>query len=303
VKDSLKALVDEKGYIDVGKGVEVGMGITQTKLNASLKMLQDEGYYVTTINQRRLDDPNKTTTIKVLSKNPDKQDIWKNHRDEIVAPNVYTEDHGMTIQGIKPPKHLSWDRVKIRYKEDGGEDRDGTIELRPGAEGLDLGKSHYAQVRIAVGDNSYLKGMAYYNDKMPKGVDVIFNTNTNNRSTNDAPKINSCRLGSLKNSQINNGTADIGLSIDHLTNEHPNAVNINGAVSPITRDIANNTPVNIPPNATGNCTRIITLARFPPSASPASFNDAGTIFNVSSVERTINGNIIIHSATLPAMAE
>lgn len=177
VKDSLKTLVDEKGYIDVGKGVEVGMGITQTKLNASLKMLQDEGYYVTTINQRRLDDPNKTTTIKVLSKNPDKQDIWKNHRDEIVAPNVYTEDHGMTIQGIKPPKHLSWDRVKIRYKEDGGEDRDGTIELRPGAEGLDLGKSHYAQVRIAVGDNSYLKGMAYYNDKMPKGVDVIFNTN------------------------------------------------------------------------------------------------------------------------------
>lgn len=177
VKDSLKTLVDEKGYIDVGKGVEVGMGITQTKLNASLKMLQDEGYYVTTINQKRLDDPNKTTTIKVLSKNPDKQDIWKNHRDEIVAPNVYTEDHGMTIQGIKPPKHLSWDRLKIRYKEDGGEDRDGTIELRPGAEGLDLGKSHYAQVRIAVGDNSYLKGMAYYNDKMPKGVDVVFNTN------------------------------------------------------------------------------------------------------------------------------
>ena len=119
----------------------------------------------------------------------------------------------------------------------------------------------------------------------------MFNISTNNRSTSDAPQINSCRLGSLKNSQINNGTADIGLSIDHLTNEHPNAVNINGAVSPITREIANNTPVNIPLNAAGNCTFSITRALFPPSANPASFNDAGTIFNVSSVERTINGNM------------
>ena len=60
----------------------------------------------------------------------------------------------------------------------------------------------------------------------------------------------------MKNSQINNGTADIGLSIDHLINEQPNAVNINGAVSPITRDIASSTPVKIPPNAAGNCTYV-----------------------------------------------
>ena len=145
--------------------------------------------------------------------------------------------------------------------------------------------------------------MAYFYKVPLIYLAVRFNISTNNSSTNDAPQINSCKLGSLKNSQINSGTADIGLSIDHLTNEHPNAVNINGAVSPITREIANNTPVNIPPNAAGNCTLIITRARFPPRANPASFNEVGTIFNVSSVERIINGSIMIHSATLPAIAE
>ena len=35
----------------------------------------------------------------------------------------------------------------------------------------------YSQVRIMVDGTHYLKGMAIYSDKMPDGVDVIFNTN------------------------------------------------------------------------------------------------------------------------------
>ena len=38
-------------------------------------------------------------------------------------------------------------------------------------------------------------------------------------------------------------------------------------------------------------------------AKPASFNEDGISFNVSSVERIIIGNIIIASATLPDRAE
>ena len=115
--------------------------------------------------------------------------------------------------------------------------------------------------------------------------------------------MSSCRLGSLKNSQISSGTAEIGLSIDQRTNEQPNAVNISGAVSPITREIARSTPVKIPPNAAGSCTLSITLALFPPSARPASLREAGRILSVSSVDLIINGNIIMKRATLPAIAE
>lgn len=99
------------------------------------------------------------------------------------------------------------------------------------------------------------------------------------------------------------GTADIGLSIDHLTNEHPNAVNKSGAVSPITLDTDNNIPVKMPPKAAGSCILSITLALLAPNANPASFKDKGSIFRVSSVERIISGSIIINNATLPAMAE
>ena len=67
----------------------------------------------------------------------------------------------------------------IRYKEDGGIDRDGTVELRRNVPDLSLGESKYSQVRIMVDGKKYIKGMAVYKDDkdFPPGVDVIFNTN------------------------------------------------------------------------------------------------------------------------------
>ena len=68
-------------------------------------------------------------------------------------------------------------RIKIRYAEEGGIDKDGLIEIRRGVDDLSLGESHYAQVRILVDNNKYMKGMAVYSDDMPDGVDIVFNTN------------------------------------------------------------------------------------------------------------------------------
>lgn len=75
------------------------------------------------------------------------------------------------------PESMDSSRLKIRYAEDGGIDKDGVIEIRRGVEDLSLGESHYAQVRILVDGNRYLKGMAVYSDDLPDGVDVVFNTN------------------------------------------------------------------------------------------------------------------------------
>ena len=75
------------------------------------------------------------------------------------------------------PESMDSSRLKIRYAEDGGIEKDGVIEIRRGVEDLSLGESHYAQVRILVDGNRYLKGMAVYSDDLPDGVDVVFNTN------------------------------------------------------------------------------------------------------------------------------
>jgi len=62
-----------------------------------------------------------------------------------------------------------------------GEDLDGVIQIRRGVKDLDLGNSRYAQVRILVDKDKYLKGMAVYSDNIPDGYDVVFNSNKKTR--------------------------------------------------------------------------------------------------------------------------
>ena len=68
-------------------------------------------------------------------------------------------------------------RIYIRYDEDGGSTKDGVIELRKGVDDISLGNSTYAQVRVAVDDKYFLKGMAVYSNDIPKGYDVLVNSN------------------------------------------------------------------------------------------------------------------------------
>lgn len=91
----------------------------------------------------------------------------------------------MTDLGIKPPVSLDSSRIQVRYRDQGGLEKDGTIELRRGVDDISLGKANYAQVRIAVDGTHYLKGMAVYSDNLPDGVDVVFNTN----KTEDVPML------------------------------------------------------------------------------------------------------------------
>lgn len=182
VQNTVKVLKDQikkDGYLDVGEGVEVNMGVKRNTLDAALRQLKDEGYYVHNIHNQRMGDKDKYTTIKTLSQNPDPKDVWKNHLYDIKAIGVHSDTGGIDFkyQGIKPPEQLDGKRIAIRYGEQGGKELDGTIEIRPGAKGLDLGDAHYAQVRIAVDGKYYLKGMAYYSDNVPKGKDIVFNTN------------------------------------------------------------------------------------------------------------------------------
>jgi hypothetical protein len=88
-----------------------------------------------------------------------------------------SHDGGDTFDTFVYPKSMDSNRIKIRYAEEGGIDKDGLVEIRRGVDDLSLGESHYAQVRILVDDNKYIKGMAVYSDNMPDGVDIVFNTN------------------------------------------------------------------------------------------------------------------------------
>ena len=179
----LKANVDSKRYIDVGTGIETNIGVRRTQLNNAIGILQEQGYKVYTVNVPQVGSPGQFTKFKVLGK-PDTE--WKELVKDpglIQFVNNKSDDYGRTFTsdlGLKPIQHLSLDRVKVRYAEDGGGDKDGVIELRRGVKDLDLGNAKYAQVRIGVNGTHFLKGMAIYSDDMPNDCDVVFNTNKKN---------------------------------------------------------------------------------------------------------------------------
>ena len=176
--DFLRKQVDEKGMIDVGAGVERELGLhSREKLNQALMMLEMEGYHIYGGGVSQVNNPGKQTNLKVLAA-PDKE--WKDMYDYKNVHSVldyHTHDDGQTFDTFQYPSSFDSKRLAIRYAEDGGIEKDGLVEIRRGCKDLDLGGSHYAQVRIMVDGTHYIKGMAVYSDDLPDGVDIMFNTN------------------------------------------------------------------------------------------------------------------------------
>lgn len=174
----LKKQIEEKPYLDVGKGVNRQLGVSDTQLKTAIEMLKAEGYNLYPFKIEQVTNPGKYTEMKVLTKGDVSYKDVRLNQDKITSPGgVYFEDYGETIRETRPPVSIKSDRVQICYNEQGGIDKDGLIELRKGVPDLSLGKNHYAQVRIAVDGTHYLKGMAVYSDNLPDGVDIRFNTN------------------------------------------------------------------------------------------------------------------------------
>ena len=173
----LKKQVAEKGMIDVGVGVERELGISKEKLKTALYMLEMEGYEVYGGGVPQVNNPGKQTNLKVLcSPGTPHKDIF-NYENVHTIQEYTSHDDGKTFDTFKYPASMDSKRLAIRYAEDGGIEKDGLVEIRRGVADLDLGGSHYAQVRIMVDGTHYIKGMAVYSDDLPPGVDVVFNTN------------------------------------------------------------------------------------------------------------------------------
>lgn len=185
--DFLRKQIDEKGMIDVGTGIELELGVSREKLNQALAILEAEGYPVYKGGIPQVTNKGKQINQMVICPpGTEHKEIY--NYDQVHSITEYvSHDNGETFDKFVYPKSMDSSRLMIRYKEDGGIEKDGVMELRRGVPDLDLGESHYAQVRILVDNERYLKGMAVYGDNkdFPDGVDIIFNTN----KSKDIPKM------------------------------------------------------------------------------------------------------------------
>lgn len=179
--EMLKKEIKEKKMVDVGAGVERELGVSKQKLNEALALLEAEGYNVVGVGVPQATNSKMRTTVKVLCEPGDPKEqqhtLYQDPGKIKSLGDYHSTDGGQSWDKREYPSSIKSSRVAIRYDEDGGSQKDGVIELRRGVADLDLGKSHYAQVRIMVDGTHYLKGMAMYSDDMPDGVDIVFNTN------------------------------------------------------------------------------------------------------------------------------
>lgn len=207
----LKKQVDEKGMLIVGKGSnkevngETG-GISPERMKQALYILEMQGYPVYGGGIPQVTNPGKQTNVKVLCPpgTPHKE-IYNFDKLHTISEDWVSRDGGATFEKKWTyPESMSSKRLMIRYADDGGKAKDGVMEIRRGVQDLDMGDSHYAQVRILVDGTHYLKGMAVYGEDkdFPDGVDVIFNTNKNSDVPVLGPKDNSV-LKPIKNDPRN----------------------------------------------------------------------------------------------------
>ena len=174
----LKKELAKKGAIDVGTGVERQLGVSIGVLQEALFILETEGYNRYGVGVPQVNDPKKRTITPVISvPEIDQREVYQNLDLVKSVGDYHSTDGGESWDKREYPASIDSSRVKILYGDEGGALKDGVIEIRRGVADLDLGDSHYAQVRILVDGSHYLKGMAMYSDDMPDGADIVFNTN------------------------------------------------------------------------------------------------------------------------------
>ena len=185
IANVLKQTVAKFGFVDVGDGTEVWLDVPRTKLENAITLLRNEGYKIHYLQQEQLGTQGgKKTSIMVLGgPKTTYKDVLAN-KGTIAIPHHFSTDRGQSFFLPDEINNVSSKKILVRYKDDGGGQKDGLIEMRRGVPEMNLGEKAYAQVRIGVDDTHFMKGMAVLRDDIPAGYDIIYNTsklNTGNK--------------------------------------------------------------------------------------------------------------------------
>ena len=105
--EMLKEQIKEKGCLDVGKGVEKYIGVSQTMLSTAVAELEREGYNVYSVRVPQLGMPGKYTTIKTLADpSIDVKDIRKD-MTMIKSIEAFSPNDGESFHVAEYPESIS----------------------------------------------------------------------------------------------------------------------------------------------------------------------------------------------------
>lgn len=176
--DILVKELESKGrMLDVGAGTENVLGVSPGVLKEALFILETRGYKVYGVGASQMTNKQQSNAPVLCKPDVEYKELYQKMGDIQMIGDYHSIDGGASYNKTQYPASIDSNRVHIRYGDEGGASKDGVMEIRRGVADLDLGNSHYAQVRILVDGTHYLKGMAMYSDNMPDGADIVFNTN------------------------------------------------------------------------------------------------------------------------------
>lgn len=177
VADKLRETIAKFGFVDVGEGSEIFVNVSRPKFDNAVTLLKNDGYKIHKVYAEQLGTTgNKKTTVKVLGSPESTYKEALANSANIAIPNFHAKDTGAIDFVPSEINNFSSNRVLVKYKNNGGAEKDGLIELRSGVPELNLGGKAYAQVRIGVDGTHFMKGMAVLRDDLPEGVDIVYNT-------------------------------------------------------------------------------------------------------------------------------
>ena len=112
----LRDLIETKGMIDVGTGVEIELGVSKEKLKEALTILEQEGYPVYTGGIPQVTNPGQQTNQKVICpKGTQHKEIYD--YENVHTVHEYTSrDGGETFDKFVYPKSMDSKRLKIMHK-------------------------------------------------------------------------------------------------------------------------------------------------------------------------------------------
>lgn len=176
---TIKEFVDKEKYVDIGLGTEIALGVKRSKMDAALEILAVEGYKQHSVWVDQLGTNHQTQIKCLVPPGVDYQELRDHTFDIKPVSDVVVDINGVKKAKSLPINNIDISRIKVKYAEDGGVEKDGVTEIRPGCADLDLGRANYAQVRVGVNGTHFIKGMVVYGDPkdFPPGVDLIVNSN------------------------------------------------------------------------------------------------------------------------------
>lgn len=135
--EMLKKELEEKGALDVGAGVERQLGVSPGILQEALFILETEGYVRYGVGVPQATNPKKRTITPVIAK-PDitQADAYADYSLVKSLGEYHSTDGGESWDKREYPASIDSSRVKIRYGDEGGINKDGVIEIRRGVAGV-----------------------------------------------------------------------------------------------------------------------------------------------------------------------